>query len=181
MADQTALRIGPSAFEGSELTLITSLEGQIRDAVRSDLDVLISGGTERVRRLLAKVIHRRSSRGKLSFVVLDLADIPTPVPGWPLPRLPRAATVFVAEIADLTSDNQVFFGRLLEARSRERAEGTVGPSDYHTQPRIVAGTAYDLTGRVQDGLFAPDLFYRLNTVHLLLPLADDTAERGEAV
>ena len=133
-----------------------------------------------MRRLLAKVIHRRSSRGELPFVVLDLADIRTPIHGWPLPRLPRAATVFVAEIADLTADSQLLFGQLLEDRARGRAERTTDPSDHiHTEPRIVAGTAYDLTRRVQDDTFAPDLFYRLNTVHLVLPLADDATGRDE--
>ena len=178
MASRAALRIGPPAFAGSEFALIASLEGQIRDAVRSDLDVLVSGGTEQVRRLLAKVIHRRSLRGRLPFVVLDPTYVATSILGWSSAQLPHAATVFVAEIAELTTDSQMLLGQLLEGRARGRAQRTLDPSDHtDVQPRIVSGTAYDLTKRIQNGTFSRDLFYRLNTVHLVLPHADDAAER----
>ena len=161
----------PPADEGNELVLIASLEGQIRDAARSDVDVLISGGTERVRRLLAKVIHRRSTHGALPFVTLHADALSKPGRGRDLAQFPSAATVFVEEVSGLSANSQQLFGQLLERRAFNRTQVHY-PSDHlHIDPRVVVGTAHDLATESRLGTFSPQLFYRLNAVHIVLPVS----------
>ena len=146
-----------------ELGLMTKfsrrLEEQIKDAIDSDLNVLISGGTPRVRWLLAGLIHREGSRRRAPFVSFHSRDI-----GRTERLFPETGTVFVVQIDDLSPDAQTGLMKILDRRG---SDGTKYNADNRV--RILAGVSAELVERVDSRLFLPELFYRLNTVHLMLP------------
>ena len=164
-AKAAARRQGEAVPGGTDFSLIARVEEQIRDAALSDLDVLISGGSDRVRKLLARLIHRRSSRGDGPFVVLDRSGLEhllrqrqdqnqDGIDRGPLAQFPLWGSAFIQELGDLNPDLQERLSQLLQRRAFERSRwGARG------EVRILAGTAYRLHERLSSEDFSPELFY----------------------
>src|SRR5690606_16795715 len=75
-------------------------------------------------------------------------------------------TIFLDEIGELPLDTQSYLLRVLESGEFIR----VGSSAVmHTDVRIVAATNVDLYDRVEKGKFRRELYYRLNTVPIVIP------------
>ena len=150
----------------------------------SEIPVLITGSTGTGKELLARSVHRASSRAGGPFVPVNmLALSPTlfeseffghakgAFTGADQARAgflaqAQGGTLFLDEIGDLTLDIQ---GKLL----RVLQEGEYVPVGK-TRPeradvRFVAATNQDLPRLVQQGRFRMDLFYRLRFAHLQLP------------
>ena len=70
------------------------------------------------------------------------------------PDSPRASILLLREVHALTEAGQSMLQRLMKDR----------PLDA---PRVVASTSVSLFQRVKDGLFDPELFYHLNTIHIV--------------
>ena len=157
----------------SEFALISQLEDGINDAAHSDLDVLLSGGTGRLRRLLARLIHRRWARGGDPFVVVPPHELERVLPGRRgagdhagaagSGRAP-AGVAFVEDIGSLRAAAQTRLLRMLDQRAAQRRQG-----ETRVAPRLILGTGPSLLDRVDSGHFSRELFYRLNTIHLTLP------------
>jgi DNA-binding NtrC family response regulator len=148
-------------------------------AARSDINVLITGGDPDSRELLARRIHGDSDRQDRPFVILDrraAADMF----GKPLAQLPcegletdvdqsdagpkhkgPGGTFLIEEVGDLSWDQQTGLLFYLE----RRAAGAAG------DPRIITASNYWLFDRIASTEFRPDLFYRLNLIHVVLPLS----------
>ena len=157
----------------TEFAIIAHLEEAINDAARSDLDVMLSGGTARLRRLLARLIHRRSERDGDPFAAVKPSELehvllgrrPTGrSPGSPGSEQGPAGAAFVEDIGDLRPDMQERLLRLLDRRAAQRSK-----SDTRGALRLLVGTGYPLRDRVESGHFSRELFYRLNTIHITLP------------
>jgi DNA-binding NtrC family response regulator len=88
------------------------------------------------------------------------------------------ATLFIGDVDQLPSSVQEMVMYFLDV--------TYAPTTSPSGPelgtaRVVAATTKDLSKRVAAGLFHADLFYRLNTIHLQLPIlwdADDSRLRS---
>ncbi|HKB15360.1 MAG TPA: sigma 54-interacting transcriptional regulator, partial [Planctomycetota bacterium] len=150
----------------------------------SDLPVLIQGETGVGKELLAEEIHRRSHRASGPLVKVDCAAIPETLleselfghergafTGADRRRLGRfelanGGTLFLDEVAELTAPVQAKLLRVLQDSQVTRlgAEGSL-PVDV----RILAATNRELRSEVARGAFRTDLFYRLNSVSLLVP------------
>ncbi|MCI0588550.1 MAG: sigma 54-interacting transcriptional regulator [Planctomycetes bacterium] len=150
----------------------------------SDLPVLIQGETGVGKELLAEEIHRRSHRSSGPLVKVDCAAIPETLleselfghergafTGADRRRLGRfelanGGTLFLDEVAELTAPVQAKLLRVLQDSrvTRLGAEGSL-PVDV----RILAATNRELRSEVARGAFRTDLFYRLNSVSLLVP------------
>ena len=155
----------------------------IQVAVRSDLSVLISGGDPVSRKSLAHQIHRRSGRsGRQLFVVdrnsfiqffgpLDARmSLPSRIVGAPMRHARRAngvegGTLLIEEVADLSWEEQSELLRFLERAGQQNDSRLHGIRDA----RIISGTGHWLLDRVASKQFRADLFYRLNSIHLVLP------------
>ena len=133
------------------------MQSDLQCALRSDVNVLISGGDTGARAALARLIYERGTMGTGAFVEFDCT------PAWDLqaqrleePALATGgATLFISDIAVLDRDAETELMRLLTDAPARRL-------------RVISATAHrDEDGPASQECSA-DLFYRLNTIHLVL-------------
>ncbi len=155
--------------------------------------VLILGETGVGKEVLARRLHKMSSRAQGPFTVVDLTSVPenlveselfghekgafTGADRQKAGRLELAnkGTLFIDEVGEIPKSIQVKLLRVLQERSYARVGGT---RTVATDFRLVAATNRDLRSEVSAGHFREDLFYRLNVVPLTVP---PLRERGKDV
>jgi DNA-binding NtrC family response regulator len=131
-------------------------------AAQSDSTVLISGEVGCGKQDLARLIHARSSHWRAAFNTIHCARAEEY-----LSELGRfGGTIFLDEIGEMKLPVQERLLTLLERRhiqdaSSNRAEAVT--------LRVIAGTSDRLIERVKEHAFRPDLYYRVNIVHLRIP------------
>src|SRR3984893_10239068 len=157
---------------------------QVAKVALSDSTVLILGDTGTGKELIARAIHKRSSRADRAFIGVNCAAIPPSLiaselfghekgafTGASQRRLGRfelanGGTIFLDEIGELSLDTQVALLRVLQEREFERVGGT---QPVKIDVRIIAATNRDLEAAVANGTFRPDLYYRLNVFPIQVP------------
>lgn len=146
--------------------------------------VLITGESGTGKEVLARAIHRYSSRATRPFVPFNCTAVPRDLVESHLfgfrkgsftgadrdnPGLIRAAkdgTLFLDEIGDLGLDLQPKLLRFIESGEIH----PIGePMPFAVNVRIVAATNANLKQMVKDGKFREDLYYRLNVIPIELP------------
>ena len=85
-------------------------------------------------------------------------------------RIETGSTLFIGDVDQLPANAQEMVMYFLDVVYSSNAPR---PGRELCAARIVAATAEDHGERVAGGLFRTDLFYRLNTIHLRLPLLWD--------
>jgi|SRR5579859_240637 len=163
---------------------LQSVLSRISAVAPSDSTVLITGETGTGKELVARAIHRRSSRGSRAFVSVNCAAIPRDLilselfghekgafTGATQRRIGRfelahGGTIFLDEVGELLPDTQVALLRVLQEREFERVGGS---HLIRVDVRVVAATNRDLKAAVANGTFRPDLFYRLNVFPVEVP------------
>jgi Nif-specific regulatory protein len=150
----------------------------------SDTTVLISGESGTGKELVAHAIHYNSPRAGAPFVKVSCSALPESLieselfghekgafTGATAARqgrfeLASGGTIFLDEIGDLSPAIQVKLLRVLQEREFER----VGSTDtIKANVRVVAATNRDLLKLIEEGIFRPDLFYRLNVFPINIP------------
>lgn len=154
--------------EAAHSQLIRDMGPDLDAAVSSDLSVLISGGDAVDRKSLAHWIHGRGDRSQRPLVIVDSAAFAELLAAT-VGRDPSDAsaltggTLLIEEIAQWSWQQQSELVRFLERISQPQAPN--GKSGT----RLISGTDCQLLDRVASREFHPDLFYRLNAIHLVLP------------
>jgi formate hydrogenlyase transcriptional activator len=159
----------------------------LRDAERvalTDATVLIRGETGTGKELIARAIHRLSSRRDRALIKVNCAALPETLIASELFGHERGAftgavarkpgrfeladggTIFLDEIGDLPLEIQVKILRVLQEREFERVGGT---QPIKTDVRIIAATNRDLESLISRGAFRQDLYYRLNVFPITVP------------
>ncbi len=157
----------------------------------TDISVLIVGETGTGKELIAKEIHRRSTRKDGPFVAINTSAIPQNLleaelfghkkgafTGALADRRGKFAqadggTLFLDEIGDMPLSLQAKLLRVLQERVVEK----VGSNDAEPiDIRVIAATNRDLDKMQRDETFRPDLFFRLNEVQVSLPALRDRGD-----
>ena len=157
---------------------------QVEQVARTDATVLIAGETGTGKELLARAVHRLSTRKERTLVTVNCASLPPTLieselfgreKGAYTGAMTRmtgrfemadGATLFLDEIGELPQDVQAKMLRVLEEGRFERLGST---KPLQANVRIIAATNRDLARDVDEGKFRKDLYYRLNVFPIALP------------
>ncbi len=157
---------------------------QARTVAPSDATVLILGDTGTGKELIARAIHRMSSRKDRVFVKLNCAAIPTGLLESELfghekgaftgaisqkvGRLELAdkGSLFLDEVGDIPLELQPKLLRVLQDQEFERLGST---RTIKVDIRLIAATNRDLAHAVAEKEFRSDLYYRLNVFPIRMP------------
>ena len=150
----------------------------------TDSTVFITGETGTGKELIARAIHRRSSRSSRAFVAVNCAVIPKELIASELFghekgaftgalqrragrfELAEGGTLFLDEVGEIPADTQVALLRVLQERRFERVGGSESISN---DVRVIAATNRNLEAAMSAGIFRRDLFYRLNVFPIVVP------------
>jgi DNA-binding NtrC family response regulator len=162
---------------------------QVRDTIRTlrgvpNTTVLFTGETGTGKNLAARTLHSNSPRAAGRFTDIDCASLPgnlleAELFGYEegaftdareakkgLIEVADEGTLFLDEIDSMSLALQAKLLSFLESRTFRRLGGVENRS---ADVRVLCATNADLTGRVQDGDFRKDLFFRINVVNVRLP------------
>lgn len=163
------------------------LERAIQVAVQvapTDLTVLITGESGTGKEVFPKIIHQSSARKHGPYIAVNCGAIPEGTIDSELFGHEKGSftgahearkgyfevvdggTIFLDEVAELPLSTQVRLLRVLETGEFFK----VGSSKViKTDVRVVAATNVNIPEAIEKGKFRQDLFYRLNTVPILMP------------
>ena len=155
-----------------------------RQVAATDITVLISGESGTGKEFFPKIIHQMSARKNGPYIAVNCGAIPEGTIDSELFGHEKGSftgahearkgyfevvdggTIFLDEIADMPISTQARLLRVLESGEFIR----VGSSKVmKTNVRIIAATNVNLTDAIQHGKFREDLYYRLNSVPIIVP------------
>ena len=182
MTDLTSIKNRFGIIGNSE-ALNRALEVALRVAP-TDLSVLVTGESGVGKEFFPQVIHAYSARKHNKYIAVNCGAIPEGTIDSELFGHEKGAftgavearkgyfeeadggTIFLDEVAELPHSTQVRLLRVLQTGEFIR----VGSAKVQkTNVRVVAATNTNLQDAIQAGRFREDLYYRLNTVPILVP------------
>jgi two-component system nitrogen regulation response regulator GlnG len=151
---------------------------------QSSATVLITGESGTGKELVARALHRHSTRAAKPFVAINTAAMPKDLLESELFGHERGAftgaqalrrgrfeqaeggTLFLDEIGDMPAELQT---RLLRVLSDGTFYRVGGHQQLKANVRVIAATHQDLEARVREGAFREDLYHRLNVIRVRIP------------
>jgi two-component system NtrC family response regulator len=163
----------------------------IRKVAPTTTTVLIEGESGTGKELAAKSIHFNSLRRDKPFVAVNCSALAETLLESELFghekgaftgaiamkkgrfELADGGTLFLDEIGELSQSLQIKLLRVLQEKIFERVGGV---KPISVDIRIIAATNKNLKEEMEQGRFREDLYYRLNVVHIVLPLLRERPE-----
>jgi DNA-binding NtrC family response regulator len=151
---------------------------------KTDANVLILGENGTGKELIARAIHKNSSRNQQNFVGVDLGSITETLFESELFghkkgaftdakedragrfELANGGTLFLDEIGNLSMPLQA---KLLTAIQNKRVSRVGSNKDINIDLRLICATNMPLYEMVKENRFRQDLLYRINTIEIQLP------------
>lgn len=157
----------------------------------TDLSVLVTGESGSGKEIFPQIVHQYSARKHGSYIAVNCGAIPEGTIDSELFGHEKGAftgavsdrkgyfevadggTIFLDEVGELPLTTQVRLLRVLETGEFIR----VGSSKViKTNVRVTAATNLNMDKAIKEGKFREDLFYRLNTVPIVVPPLRDRSE-----
>ncbi len=160
----------------------------------TDAPILISGESGVGKGVIARMIHKMSSRNKGPFVEINCAAIPETLleaelfgyekgaftgagkggkPG--LFEIAQGGTILLDEITEIPHPLQA---KLLQAIQEKQIYHIGGIKPIRLNVRILCSTNQDIEDMIKKGQFREDLYYRINVIPVFIP---PLKERGEDI
>ncbi len=162
-----------------------------RQVSPTEITVLITGESGTGKEVFPKIIHQLSARKHGPYIAVNCGAIPEGTIDSELFghekgsftgahearkgyfEVVNGGTIFLDEVAELPLSTQVRLLRVLETGEFMR----VGSSNVlKTNVRVVAATNINVIDAIRNGKFREDLYYRLNTVPIIVPPLRDRKE-----
>jgi two-component system response regulator AtoC len=174
----------PGTVFSSQSEKMRVVEDMIEHVADTDITVLIRGESGTGKELVARTLHRRSSRAQRAFVKVNCAALPSELLESELFGYERGAftgaekrrlgkfelanggTIFLDEISEVHTSLQA---KLLQVLQDGRFSRLGGETDIYVDARVIAASNRNLESAVRESTFRADLFYRLNVVTITLP------------
>jgi len=175
---------------GNNAMLNRAIETAVQVAP-TDLSILIMGESGVGKEVFSQIIHQFSTRKHNQYIAINCGAIPDGTIDSELFGHEKGAftgavdsrkgyfevadggTIFLDEVGELPLQTQVRLLRILETGEYIR----VGSSKVlKTNVRVVAATNVNLLEAVKEKQFREDLYYRLNTVPIIIPPLRDRKE-----
>jgi len=185
-----------TTFFGTSPAML-EVQNLARIAASGSNPVLLTGETGTGKGMIAKWIHKQSSRSKNEFVEVNCSGLRGELLSREIFGNSRGAftsadqdrkglldiadhgTLFLDEIGDMGMEVQAQFLKVLEDKSYRRL-GDV--KLYKSDFRLICATNRDIETMVLDNLFRQDLMYRINLMVIHLPsLRERVSELPEIV
>lgn len=170
-------------FVGSSSVLDQTLH-LAKKAAPTDVNIMLSGESGVGKEVFAKFIHKNSKRATKPFIAINMAAIPenlleSELYGYEKGaftdataqkigffELANGGTLFLDEIGEMPIKLQPKLLRALQEREITRLGAT---KSTKIDVRVISATNANLKQKVENGEFREDLFYRLNTVPIIIP------------
>jgi DNA-binding NtrC family response regulator len=178
--------IGNSKALNSVLNLVSKV-------AKTDVNVLVTGENGTGKELIARELHRLSSRQNEVFIAVDMGSISESLFESELFGHSKGAftdakedhagkfeaanggTLFLDEIGNLSLQTQA---KLLSAIQNKTVVRVGSNKQIPVDIRLICATNVNLDRMVADGLFREDLLYRINTILIEVP---PLRERGNDI
>ncbi|WP_374445240.1 sigma-54-dependent transcriptional regulator [Epilithonimonas sp.] len=163
---------------------IKNIFSKINKAIKSNINVSITGETGTGKEVVAKAIHYNSTRKNKPFVAVNMAAIPkelveseffghekgafTGASEKAIGKFEQAngGTIFLDEIAELDLNIQ---SKLLRALQEREIIKVGGNQKIKLDVRVITATHKNLAQEVKKGNFREDLYYRIVGLPIELP------------
>lgn len=170
---------------------IQQLYKTIQTLANSEYTVLIRGASGTGKEVCARAIHSLSKRSRKPFVMVNCPAIPEHLLESELFGYRRGAftganrdhaglffqaqggTICLDEIGDIPVSVQT---KLLRVLQEQEIKQLGAETSTKIDVRIIASTNADLEGKIAQGRFREDLFYRLDVLTLRMPSLNEIAE-----
>jgi len=170
---------------------IRAVMEQVGRAAPSTATVLILGESGVGKELVARAIHRNSTRSRERFVQVNCAAIPeelieselfghekgsfTGATEKQIGKFEQAdkGTIFLDEVGDMSAKTQAKVLRVLQEGEVERLGSA---RTIKVDVRVIAATNKDLDEEIAQGRFREDLYYRLKVIPIHVPALRERPE-----
>ncbi len=178
-------------FHSYEVIGQSQAMGKVRDLIAklssAESRVFISGPAGSGKELVARQIHKKSSRSTKSFIVvsgvlLDPEKYELQLFGsenkdgtinYGFFEQAKDGTLLIDEISEIPLETQAKILRVLIEQKFKRINGT---KEIKVNVRIISTSSKDIREEIDKGNFREDLYHRLNVVPIFLPALKDRTE-----